>query len=145
MQVACLQAMWYFGFWLYLLFVRSWVFVCGWTGLLLAFDLYKNLLLVDLCVRCPAVRLLLCVCWWIGPPAVGKQLCAGGGSQLPTSCYIIAAFSSSEANVMESQYYRKERLVLHCFSACAPSEAKLAVPNQHWAAFQLLIRCISTR
>lgn len=67
-----------------------------------------------LCFRCVHVYFLyvcfLCVCACVlacvsfeafGPP-VDKRLCAGGGSQLAASCYIIAAFSSYEANIIES-------------------------------------------
>lgn len=89
----------------------SFVCLCSmWVNYFLYMWPYENLyvwFLLQMCV----CAFSLCAFWWIGPPAVDKRLRAGGGSQLVTSCYIIAAFSSSETNLIESWYYKESLCV----------------------------------
>lgn len=57
---------------------------------------------------CVCFLYVLCVyvcCEEFRPPAVDKRLCASGGSELVVFSYIIAAFSSSETNIIESRYH----------------------------------------
>lgn len=89
-----------------------------WVNYFLYMWPYENLyvwFLLQMCV----CAFSLCAFWWIGPPAVDKRLRAGGGSQLVTSCYIIAAFSSSETNLIESWYYKESLCVSVGLCVCA--------------------------
>ncbi len=91
-----------------------------------------------MCVcACSLCLFSVCVCVsfeGFRPLAVDKRLCAGGGSQLAASCYIIAAFSCSEPNIIESWYYNKERLVLHCVRVVHACICVYVFPAIHNAA-----------
>lgn len=102
------------------LIVMSVCFVCGWTLFLYMWP-YKSLyvrIVISVCM-CSFFMFASCGCLCVsykrfGPPAVDKRLCASGGPKLVAFSYIIAAFSSSETNIIESWCHNKEGVMLHC-------------------------------